>query len=64
MQVTIGGLSVSSSKITFYGEAPGVISGVMQVDAEVPPGAGTGSVPVIVTVGGVNSQPNVTVSLR
>ncbi len=64
IQVTIGGVSVSSSHVTFYGEAPGVISGIMQMDAAVPPGAGTGAVPVIVTMGGVNSQANVTVSLR
>jgi uncharacterized protein (TIGR03437 family) len=62
--VTIGGVPVSGANITFAGEAPGVISGVMQVNARVPPGAGTGSVPVVVSVGGVNSQANVTVSLR
>jgi uncharacterized protein (TIGR03437 family) len=44
VQVTIGGMPVSSSNITFYGEAPGAISGVMQMDAEVPRGAGTGPV--------------------
>jgi uncharacterized protein (TIGR03437 family) len=62
VQVMIGGVPVSN--ISFAGEAPGAISGIMQVNARVPSGAGTGSVPVIVSVGGVNSQANVTVSLR
>jgi uncharacterized protein (TIGR03437 family) len=64
VQVTIGGVPVTGSNITFAGEAPTLISGVMQVNARVPAGAGTGSVPIVVSVGGVNSQANVTVSLR
>jgi uncharacterized protein (TIGR03437 family) len=62
--VTIGGVSVPASDILFAGEAPGAVSGVLQVNARVPAGAGTGPVAVVIRVGGTASQSNVTVSLR
>ncbi len=62
--VTIGGMPVSSSNITFAGEAPTLISGVMQVNVRIPANAGTGAIPIVVSVGGINSQANTTVSLR
>lgn len=43
--------------------APGLPAGVMQVIVTVPPGV-TGSVPLVLTVGGVASQSGVTVSLE
>ena len=43
--------------------APGIVAGVMQVNVTVPLGA-LGVVPVVVTVGGVASQPGVTVVVR
>ncbi|MGA3189999.1 MAG: TIGR03118 family protein [Bryobacteraceae bacterium] len=59
--VTIGG---QTAQVVYAGAAPGQLSCVMQVEAVVPTGAGTGPVPVVVTVGGVNSQAAVTVSLK
>jgi uncharacterized protein (TIGR03118 family) len=50
---TIGG---QAATVIYAGSAPGQIAGVMQVELVVPAGAGTGEVPVIVTVGGVASQ--------
>jgi len=50
---TIGG---QVATVVYAGSAPGQIAGVMQVELVVPAGAGTGEVPVIVTVGGVASQ--------
>ena len=62
--VTIGGIPVPASGILYAGEAPGSVSGVLQVNAVVPAGAGTGAVPMVIQVGGTSSQANVTVTLR
>jgi uncharacterized protein (TIGR03437 family) len=64
VSVQIGGVPVPATDITYAGEAPGLISGVLQVNAKIPPGAGSGPVSIVVSVGGVQSQPNVTVSVR
>lgn len=61
--VRIGGVAVSD--VYYAGGAPGLVAGVLQVDAKVPmevtPGA---AVPLVVTVGGINSQTEVTVAVR
>jgi uncharacterized protein (TIGR03437 family) len=53
-----------TAEVLFAGEAPGVVSGVMQVNLRAAAGVRSGPVPVVVTVGGVPSQPGVTVSVR
>jgi uncharacterized protein (TIGR03437 family) len=53
-----------SADVTFYGEAPGIVSGVMQVNVQVPATARSGNLPLVITVGGVSSQSGVTVSVR
>jgi uncharacterized protein (TIGR03437 family) len=58
--VTIGGVA---AEVRYAGGAPGLIAGVMQVNVVVPAGL-TGAVPVVLTAGGVASQPGVTVALR
>jgi trimeric autotransporter adhesin len=50
--------------VSFYGEAPGLVSGVMQLNVVVPAGAGTGAVPISVSMGTGASQAGVTVSLQ
>ncbi len=62
--VTIGGVPVTAANMNYAGEAPGLVSGVFQVNAKIPPGVGPGAVPVVVTIGGVASQANVTVAVR
>ena len=62
--VTIGGITVPASDINYAGEAPGLVSGVFQVNAKIPAGVGPGAVPVVVRWGGAASQANVTVSVR
>jgi uncharacterized protein (TIGR03437 family) len=64
VEVIIGGIPVSAANITYAGEAPSIVSGVMQVNARIPAGVGTGPVSVVVRVGGVPSQGNVIVSVR
>ncbi|PWT90450.1 MAG: hypothetical protein C5B56_05375, partial [Proteobacteria bacterium] len=51
--VTIDG---QPANIVFYGEAPGIVSGVMQVNVQIPANARSGDLPVVVTVGNANSQ--------
>jgi len=56
--VDIGG---QPAKVSYAGAAPGMMPGVLQVNAEIPAGVQPGnSVPVHVTVGGVASQNSVT----
>jgi uncharacterized protein (TIGR03437 family) len=64
VEVSIGGIPIAATDINYAGEAPGLISGVFQVNAKIPAGVGPGPVPVVVKVGGVPSQANVTVSVR
>jgi len=64
VEVSIGGIPIAATDINYAGEAPGLISGVIQVNAKIPAGVGTGPVPVVIKVGGVASQANVTVSVR
>lgn len=52
------------AQVTFAGEAPGLVSGVMQVNVQVPASARSGNLTLVVTVGGVPSQNGVTVSVR
>ncbi len=47
-----------------YGEAPGVVSGILQINVTVPAGAGTGAVPIKVSFGNFSTQTGVTVALQ
>ena len=49
---------------TFAGEAPGFVSGVLQVDVTIPPGVPSGAIPIMVLIGGVSSQAGVTVLVQ
>ena len=61
VKVTIGG---QTANVNFAGGAPGLVAGVFQVNAQIPAGVTAGSaVPVVVQVGGSNSQPNVTLAV-
>ncbi len=60
--VTIGGLPAD---VVYSGAAPGAINGLTQIDAVVPGGLKSGSsVPVVVTIGGVSSQGNLSMSIQ
>jgi len=56
--VTIGGVN---AQVLYAGNAPGELEGVVQINAIVPPTAASGN--VVVTIGGVTSQPGVTVAI-
>jgi uncharacterized protein (TIGR03437 family) len=57
---TIGG---KNATVQFAGSAPGVVAGIMQVNATVPAGLTAGAVPVQVQVGTVTSQSGVTLAV-
>jgi trimeric autotransporter adhesin len=61
VSLTIAG---QKAQVVYAGSAPGSVAGVMEVEAIVPTGAGTGAVPVVLTVGATASQANVTVNVK
>ena len=59
--VMIGG---QPAQWTFAGEAPGFVSGVMQLNVVVPTNIAAGDQPIVVTIGGIPSQQGVIVSVK
>ena len=59
--VTIGGLD---APVTYAGAAPGSIQGLYQINATVPAGSASGSVPLQVKVGGTYAQSAVTMYVQ
>jgi uncharacterized protein (TIGR03437 family) len=64
VSVTIGGVAVPSSGIYYAGPVPGFVEGLFQMDVLIPAGVPSGNQPVIVTIGGVPSQSNLTVAIQ
>jgi uncharacterized protein (TIGR03437 family) len=58
--VTIGGRTFTP---VYAGGAPGIVAGLTQVDVQIPSGLTAGAVPVSVQVGGVSTQPGVTIAV-
>jgi uncharacterized protein (TIGR03437 family) len=50
--------------LQFWGEVPNIVSGVLQINFQVPLTARSGDLPVVVSVGGNSSQAGVTISVR
>jgi uncharacterized protein (TIGR03437 family) len=50
--------------VAFYGEAPGLVSGVMQLNVQIPSNVPSGNLQITVFVGGNSSQSGVSVSVR
>jgi len=62
VKVTIGG---SDAAVVFAGPAPGLVSGLVQVNAVVPSLAfGGAALPLTLDVGGVTSQSGVTIAVQ
>ncbi len=59
--VMIGG---QPANVSFYGEAPGLVSGVMQLNVQIPTNVASGDLPISVSVGTNTSPSNVTVSVQ
>jgi uncharacterized protein (TIGR03437 family) len=54
----------TEAEVSFAGEAPGSVSGVMQLNVIIPPTVDPGELPVVVSAGGIASQSGVTVSVK
>ena len=62
VRVTIGGIPAD---LQYFSEAPGLLSGVLQVNAVVPQNAGSGPLKVVLTVGeNSNSSQSITVAVQ
>ena len=62
VSVTIGG---QPAAISYAGEAPGLVSGVLQVNVQIPSKTGSGPQTVVLTVGtATNAQQNITVAVQ
>ena len=61
LSVTVGG---QGAQYTFAGEAPGFVSGVLQLNVVLPTNIAAGDQPIVVTIGGNPSQQGVTVSVK
>jgi len=59
--VTIGGVN---AEVAYAGGAPGLVAGVIQINAKVPLGLAPGNHPVVMKVGGLPSQPGLTVAVK
>lgn len=57
----IGG---QSAFLAFYGEAPGLVSGVLQINVQIPTSVSSGILPIQFSVGGTSSPSGVTVSVQ
>ncbi len=58
---TVGGIAAT---VLYYGSAPGIVSGVMQVNVQIPAGVTPGSaVPIQITVGTTATQTGVTIAV-
>ena len=61
LSVTIGG---APAEVLYYGTAPSLVSGVLQINAKVPDGIPSGAAEVIVKVGSFSSPSGLTVSVK
>ena len=64
LAVSIGGVTVPPSAIVYAGPVPGFVEGEFQIDVQIPSGVPSGNQPVVVTIAGVASQANLTVSIK
>jgi uncharacterized protein (TIGR03437 family) len=52
------------ASLAFYGEAPGLVSGVLQMNVQIPDNVPTGNLPLQVVIGNASSQSGVTISVQ
>jgi len=61
VRVTVAGRECN---VLYAGAAPGLVAGLFQINAELPPNVPSGNQPVVVTVGTTSSQSGLTVAVR
>ena len=58
---TVGGVAAT---VEYYGSAPGILYGVMQVNVRIPADAPSGNLPLVIRVGANATQATVTVAVQ
>jgi uncharacterized protein (TIGR03437 family) len=58
---TVDGIA---AQVQYAGSAPGLVSGVMQINVQIPATAPAGNLPIVITVGTTNTQAGVTVAVQ
>lgn len=61
VKVNIGGVD---AQVLYYGAAPFLVAGAMQVNARVPAGIAPGAAPLVLSVGGFDSRSGVTLAVQ
>lgn len=61
VEVEIDGVTLPSA---YAGGAPGLVAGLVQVNVQIPENARAGALPIALKIGGITSQPGVTVAVR
>lgn len=64
ISVNIGGIALPQSAILYAGLSPGSISGLYQINVQIPTSAPSGDVPVTVTIGGFQTQAGATIPIQ
>lgn len=62
--VTIGGVTVPAPNISYAGLSPGSISGLYQFNVVIPSNVPSGDEPVVIAIGGIETQPGVTIPIQ
>jgi len=63
--VTIGGVTLSPSQVLYAGLSPGSISGLYQINVQIPSSlTTTGDVPVSITIGGIQTATGATIPVQ
>ena len=64
LTLTIGGVSVAPTDITYAGLSPDSISGLYQINAQIPPGLADGNASVAAQIGGGSAQSGLTIPIK
>ena len=62
--VTLGGVALPASDILYLGLVPGSISGLYQLNIRIPTTAPEGNLPLVVTIGGQQTQSGATMPVQ
>ena len=63
LTVTMGGTALAASDVLYAGAVPDAISGLFQINIRVPMSVAAGEIPVVLSIGGVNSPAGTTISV-
>ena len=62
--VSIGGIALAPGDVSYAGLSPGSIGGLYQFNVRIPASAPSGDLPVVITIGGVQTQAGATIPVQ